>query len=106
MKVSANVGELLADFHMRYKDPTTGESTQHTDFHLSNVLYDVRSDTLSAREVKGRTDLVDLKVIDAVAYIIYIYMQMISVYHLTSMMKDMMSFNLRLKASASSFEFF
>lgn len=33
-KVCAAVGELLADFHRRYKD------TQHTDFHLSNVLYD------------------------------------------------------------------
>ena len=39
-RVCGSVGELLAEFHARYADPSTGEPSYHTDFHPSNVLYE------------------------------------------------------------------
>eukprot|EP00441_Pelagodinium_beii_P014668 CAMPEP_0197665208 /NCGR_PEP_ID=MMETSP1338-20131121/59091_1 /TAXON_ID=43686 ORGANISM="Pelagodinium beii, Strain RCC1491" /NCGR_SAMPLE_ID=MMETSP1338 /ASSEMBLY_ACC=CAM_ASM_000754 /LENGTH=582 /DNA_ID=CAMNT_0043243981 /DNA_START=62 /DNA_END=1810 /DNA_ORIENTATION=- len=52
-RVCSSVGELLADFHTRYADPSTGEATHHTDFHPSNVLYDEKTGALSIVDLTG-----------------------------------------------------
>ncbi|CAL1157713.1 unnamed protein product [Cladocopium goreaui] len=49
--VCAGVGELLADFHRQYSDG--GEVMYHTDFHPTNVLYDVQTDSLTIVDLEG-----------------------------------------------------
>eukprot|EP00435_Cladocopium_sp_Y103_P024206 s1927_g5.t3 len=49
--VCAGVGELLADFHRQYSDG--GEVMYHTDFHPTNVLYDVQTDSLTIIDLEG-----------------------------------------------------
>ena len=55
--VAMKIGELLAEFHLRYTDPMTGEPTYHTDFHPSNVLYDAKTETLSIIDLEGMGSL-------------------------------------------------
>ena len=52
-RVAVGCGELLAEFHRRYLDPTTGDATYHTDFHPSNVLYDVKTGSLTIIDLEG-----------------------------------------------------
>lgn len=48
-----SVGGMLADFHIKYADPTTREATNHRDFHPSNVLYDEATGTISFVDLSG-----------------------------------------------------
>jgi len=44
--ICREVGCLLADIHLHYTDPATGQPLQHRAFHMGNVLYDETTNSL------------------------------------------------------------
>lgn len=46
-KVCAEAGRLLADFHERYKDPITGDTTRHGGFQPTSLVYDAQTGSLA-----------------------------------------------------------